>query len=157
MSARWASHTEHVVTGPSGVWTVDAKVWRGKIEYQTISIFGINTQLYVSEREHTSLVEAICNQIILVALAIRVRAFSISAAMVVIDGEWSTASHPRPLANTSCQHRGARITPPRPLVKMAILPRTQSAQKVRRLTKRADAVLKSTLAWELLDRGARCT
>lgn len=44
------SNIDHIVVASSGVWIIDSKNWKGKIEYKADSMMSVNTRLYVGGR-----------------------------------------------------------------------------------------------------------
>ena len=135
------SNIDHIVIAPSGVWIIDSKNWKGKIEYKAESMMSVNTRLYVGGRDRTSETESIYGLVIPVAQVIGDRSVPIHPALVFIDGDWSLASLPRMLANKPYQHLSVWITPPRTLAKLINEPGPLDADSVKRVGNKLDEAL----------------
>jgi hypothetical protein len=112
------SNIDHIVVAPSGVWIIDSKNWKGKIEYKASTMAGIDTRLYVGGRDRTSAIEAIYKLVIPVAQLIENRTVPILPALVFVNGDWSLAALPRLIAHKPYRHLGVCLTAPKVLVKM---------------------------------------
>ena len=65
---RRAANIDHVVVGPSGVFVVDAKKYKGRIEVRDVGgLFRSDRRLYVNGRDRTKLVDAVLAQVAVVA------------------------------------------------------------------------------------------
>ena len=111
------SNIDHIVVAPSGVWIIDAKVWRGKIVYKSTSMFSTEKRLYVGGKDRTSAVEAIFNLVIPVAQVIGDKSVPIKPALVFIDGDWSDASAARIVSSKPYQHLTVWISWPKAIWK----------------------------------------
>ena len=47
------ANIDNVVVATSGVWIIDSKKWRGKIEYKASTLTGIDTHLFVGGEDKT--------------------------------------------------------------------------------------------------------
>lgn len=112
------ANIDHIVVAPSGVWIIDTKTWKGRIEYKAPSPLSVDTRLYVGGKDRTSVVEAMYAMVIPVAQAIGDRSVPVHPALVFIDGDWATAALPRFMMNRPYQHLSVWITPPKILAKM---------------------------------------
>jgi hypothetical protein len=135
------SNIDHVVVAPSGVWIIDSKHWKGRIEYKAPTITSVDTRLYVDGKDRTSVVEAMYALVIPVAQAIQDRSVPVHPALVFVNGDWSIAALPRLIANRPYQHLGVWITPPRILTKMINQPGPLDAEAVQQLGRKLDQVL----------------
>lgn len=131
---------DHVVVAGSGVWIIDSKNWKGRIEYKAPTLASVDTRLYVDGKDRTSAVEAMYALIIPVAQAIQDRSVPVKPALVFVNGDWSLASLPRLIVNRPYQHLGVRIAPPRVLTKMINQPGPLDASAVKQLGRRLDLV-----------------
>jgi hypothetical protein len=136
------SNIDHVVVAPSGVWIIDSKKWKGKIEYKADSLMSINTRLYVDGKDRTSKVESIYGSVIPVAQVIDDRSIPIHPALVFIEGDWSGASLPRFLMGRPYNHEGVYISPPKALIKLINKPGPLAAESISRITKKLDESLR---------------
>jgi hypothetical protein len=135
------SNIDHIVVAPSGVWIIDSKNWRGKIEYKSATMMGTAKRLFVGGKDRTSTVEAIFNQVIPVAQVIGDRSVPIKPALVFIDGDWSDTSAARILANKPYQHLTVWISWPKAIWKKINEPGPLDADAVKRIGANLDAAL----------------
>jgi Nuclease-related domain len=136
-----ASHIDHIVVAPSGVWILDTKTWRGKIEYKSTSVLGTEKRLFVGGKDRTSAVEAIFNLVIPVAQIISDRSIPIMSALVFIDGEWSDAATPRIITGRPYQHLTVWISWPKAIWKKINEPGPLTASVVQRIGGQLEANL----------------
>jgi len=111
------SNIDHIVVAPSGVWIVDSKVWKGRIEYKSVTMMSTAKRLFVDGKDRTSAVEAIFNLVIPVAQLLGDKSVPIKPALVFIEGDWSDTSAARILANRPYQHLSVWISWPRAIWK----------------------------------------
>jgi hypothetical protein len=135
------SNIDHIVIASSGVWIIDSKKWKGKIEYKADSLASINTRLYVGGKDRTSKVESIYSLVIRVAQVIEDRTVSIHPALVFIEGDWNTAALPRFLMGKPYVHEGVYISPPKVLIKMINEPGALNAESINSLAVKLDEAL----------------
>lgn len=133
------SNIDHIVVAPSGVWIIDTKTWRGKIEYKSTSVFGTEKRLFVGGRDRTSAVEAIFKIVIPVAQVIGDKSVPIKPALVFIDGEWSDAATPRIVTSKPYQHLNVLISWPKAIWKKINEPGSLDAGAVKRIGEHLDA------------------
>ncbi len=95
------------------MWVIDAKLWRGKIEYKSVNPLSVETRLFVGGKDRTSEVEKIYSMVIPVAQAIGDNNVPVIPALVFVDGNWSIPATARLIAKKHYQHLGVWITPPR--------------------------------------------
>jgi hypothetical protein len=136
------SNIDHIVIAPSGVWIIDSKVWRGKIEYKSTSMFGTEKRLFVGGKDRTSAVEAIFNLVIPVAQVIGDKSVPIKPALVFIDGDWSDASAARIVTSRPYQHLSVWISWPKAIWKKINEPGRLDADSVKRIGAHLDAKLR---------------
>ena len=136
------SNIDHIVVAPSGVWIIDSKVWRGKIEYKSTSMFGMEKRLFVGGKDRTSAVEAIFNLVIPVAQVIGDKSIPIKQALVFVDGDWSDASAARIVTSRPYQHLGVWISWPKAIWKKINEPGPLDADAVKRIGAHLEAHLR---------------
>lgn len=136
------SNIDHLVIASSGVWIIDSKKWKGKIEYKTNSLTSFDTRLYVGGKDRTSKVESIYSLVIPVAQVIEDRKVPIHPALVFIEGDWSTAALPRFLVGKPYVHEGIYISPPKVLIKLINEPGSLNRESINLLADRLDVALR---------------
>lgn len=112
------SNIDHIVIASSGVWIIDTKNWKGRIEYKASSSMGVDTRLYVGGKDRTSVVEAMYALVIPVAQAIGDRTVPVNSALVFVNGEWALSAVPRMLINRPYKHLEVWIAPPKNLARL---------------------------------------
>lgn len=75
------ANIDNVVVASSGVWIIDSKKWRGKIEYKASTLTGIDTHLFVGGEDRTWAVENIYTLVIPVAQLVNDRSVPINPAL----------------------------------------------------------------------------
>lgn len=87
------SNIDHVVVAPSGVWVVDTKRYRGKVERRDIGgwLHRVD-RLYVAGRDRTVLVEQVLGASGVVAKA--VDHGPVRPALCFVDGDWGLFTRP---------------------------------------------------------------
>jgi hypothetical protein len=136
------ANIDHIVIASSGVWIIDSKKWKGKIEYKANSMMSINNRLYVDGEDRTSKVESIYGSVIPVAQLIGDRSIPIHPALVFIEADWSTASLPRCIAGRPYVHDDVYIAPPKLLIKLINRTGPLNAESISRIAAKLDAALK---------------
>jgi Nuclease-related domain len=136
------SNIDHIVVAPSGVWIIDAKIWRGKIEYKSTSMFSAERRLFVGGKDRSSAVEAIFNLVIPVAQVIGDKSVPIKPALVFIDGEWSDASTARIMTSKPYQYLTVWISWPKAILKKINEPGPLDADAIKRIGMHLDASLR---------------
>jgi hypothetical protein len=132
------ANIDHLVVASSGVWIIDTKNWKGRIEYKAPSTFSTNTRLFVDGKDRTVIVEAMYAMVIPVAQAIDDRSVPVNSALVFMDGDWAPAALPRLLMNRPYQHLSVWITPPKILTKMINEAGPLEARAIQALGKKLD-------------------
>ena len=126
----------------SGVWIIDSKKWKGKIEYKADSLTSIDARLFVGGNDRTSKVESIYGLVIPVAQVIEDRTVPIHPALVFIEGDWTAASLPRFLVGKPYVHEGVYISPPKVLIKLINEPGSLDGESINILADRLDDALR---------------
>lgn len=137
------ANIDHLVVASSGVWIIDTKNWKGRIEYKAPSAFSIDTRLYVGGKDRTAVVEAMYAMVIPVAQAIHDRSVPVNPALVFMDGDWAPAALPRLMMGRPYQHLSVWITPPKILAKMINEAGPLDTQAIQVLAKRLDRLFVS--------------
>jgi hypothetical protein len=136
------ANIDHVVVAPSGVWIIDSKNWRGRIEYRATTSMGMDTRLYVGGKDRTSAVENIFNLVIPVAQVIGDKSVPIRQALVFIEGDWSKVPAARMLTSRPYQHLGVLISWPKALWKKINEPGPLDEDTIQRLGALLDKTLR---------------
>jgi hypothetical protein len=135
------SNIDHIVIAPSGVWIIDSKVWKGKIEYKSETKKSTAKRLFVGGKDRTSAVEAIFNLVIPVAQVLGDQSVPIKPALVFIEGDWSDISGARVLAGKPYQHLSVWISWPKAIWKKINEPGPLDADAVKRIGAELDKAL----------------
>ena len=88
------ANIDHIVVASSGVWIIDAKMWKGKIVYKAVSPTSVVMKLTVDGEDRTDHLDAIYKLVIPVANVIGDHSVPIHPAIVFVEGEWSDRSLP---------------------------------------------------------------
>jgi len=136
------TNIDHIVVASSGVWIIDSKKWKGKIEYKAESLLNVTMHLYVGGKDRTTALESIYGLVIPVAQIIDDRSVPIHPVLAFIEGDWSFKSFPGLLINKPRKHEGVWISPPKMLGEMINQRGPLSTDMVRRLGARLDEALK---------------
>jgi hypothetical protein len=108
---------DHIVVAASGVWVIDAKNWKGKIDYKnTGRIFDDTKRLFIDGRDHTAVTEVIYQQVIPVAQLLEDRSIPVHPVVVFMNATWSDRTDLRILTGRPYQHEGVWIAWPKALV-----------------------------------------
>jgi hypothetical protein len=108
-------NVDHVVVAPSGVWIIDTKHRKGRIEYKgQKGIFDADERLFIDGRDCTHLTDDLYAQVIPVASLIGDRSIPIHPALVFVNGDWSSVV--RLLMGKPYSHNGVYIAWPKALV-----------------------------------------
>lgn len=92
---RLRSNIDHLIIGPSGVWVVDAKKYRGRIERRDVGgFFRTDVRVYVGGRDKTKLAEGVERQVALVTSAIEDPQVPVHGAICFVEGEWGLLERP---------------------------------------------------------------
>lgn len=133
---------DHLVVAPSGIWIVDTKKWKGKIEYRAESFDSIDARLLVNGEDRTSKIEKVYEQVISVAQIVNDPKVPLNQAVVFAWGEWSTKSSLRLRLGKPYLHEGILITSPNVLIKRICKSGPLNSDQIRRLSDLLDEKLK---------------
>ena len=129
------ANIDHLIVAASGIWVVDAKSYKGKVEHRDVGgWFKTDDRLYVNGREQTKLVGGLAKQIDAVLGAIEHADVSIRAALCFVDSEWGLFAKPFQLG-------GVFVTWPRKLSEMISEPGPLGRNEVMQLAGRLAASL----------------
>jgi hypothetical protein len=121
------ANIDHVAVAPSGIWIIDAKNYKGKVEQRdTGGPFKSDQRLYVNNRDRTQLVTGLARQINAVLEAIEDIDVPIDAALCFVDAEWGFFSKP-------FQQGGVWVTWPKRLCEKIAAPGPLSSDDVMRI------------------------
>ncbi|TPX03179.1 NERD domain-containing protein, partial [Schumannella luteola] len=84
------ANIDHLVVTPWGVWVVDAKRYRGKVDFDVVdSLFGFGgrKRLLVNRRDKTSLVDGVERQVAKVKEALGA-GIDVNGCLCFVDAEW---------------------------------------------------------------------
>ncbi|MHB1775741.1 MAG: nuclease-related domain-containing protein [Acidimicrobiales bacterium] len=111
---RTRGNIDHLAVAPPGVWVIDAKRYRGRVEHRDVGgWFRTDLRLYVGGRDRTNAVEGLAWQVdavrhALAALATPGLIVPLHPALCFVDAEW-------PLFAKPFTHDGVRVSGPRSL------------------------------------------
>lgn len=89
------ANIDHIAVAPSGVWVIDAKNYRGRVERRDVgSWFRTDVRLYVGGRDRTRLVEGLERQIEAVKRALAPGVFEVHSALCFTDATWGVLGRP---------------------------------------------------------------
>ena len=89
------ANIDHIAVAASGIWIIDAKNYKGKVEQRAVGgLFNSDQRLYVDNRDRTKLVTGLARQINCVLEALEDADVPIDAALCFVDAEWGFFSKP---------------------------------------------------------------
>jgi hypothetical protein len=89
------ANIDHVVVSATGVYVIDAKRYKGKVERRDVGgWFRTDHRLYVSSRDRTKLVVGMARQVAAVRQALSGRDVPIQPVVCFIDAEWRWFAKP---------------------------------------------------------------
>ncbi|HWD52917.1 MAG TPA: nuclease-related domain-containing protein [Acidimicrobiales bacterium] len=92
---RSRGNIDHVIAAPSGVWIVDAKNYKGKVEQRDLGGWlKTDRRLYVNGRDRSKLVGGLVKQINAVLEATQGADVSVTAALCFVDSDWGLFAKP---------------------------------------------------------------
>lgn len=94
-----AANIDHVVVAPTGVWVVDAKTYKGKLERRDVGPFWrVDNQIYVNGRNRTKLVDGLAFQLKAVRAALEpdpvYAGLVLHPVLCFVDTEWGVFARP---------------------------------------------------------------
>jgi len=108
-----------LVVAPSGVWIVSSRVARGLIEYKNAGgPLRTDRRLVIGGNDETATVEQLAGDLVPVTGVIANPTIPVSAALVLLDGDWGGKSALRMLAKRPYRHLGVYVTWPAALIKL---------------------------------------
>ena len=97
------ANIDHLVVAPSGVFVIDAKNYKGRVERRDRgAVFSRDYRLYVGGRDRTGLIVALARQVEAVRAALQPPFADVSIRKVLcfVDAEWSLFASPIELDGT---------------------------------------------------------
>lgn len=86
---RTRGNIDHLVIASSGVWIIDAKQYRGKVERRDVGgIFKSDVRLYVGGRDRTKLIDGLSWQTDAVCNALRDAEVPVHSCLSFVGAEW---------------------------------------------------------------------
>jgi hypothetical protein len=107
-----AANIDHLFIAPSGVWIVDAKAYKGKLEKRDVGPFWREElQLYVHGRNRTKLVDGMALQLKAVRAALEpdpaYAEIRIHPALCFVESEWGLFARPFDIRGVTVLYPGA--------------------------------------------------
>jgi len=107
-----AANIDHLFVAPSGVWVVDAKSYKGKIEKRDVGPFWRQEiEFFVGGRNRTKLVEGMALQLKAVRAALEsdpaYSQLNVRPALCFVDSEWSLFARPFDVRGVTVLYPGA--------------------------------------------------
>jgi hypothetical protein len=105
------ANIDHVIVAPSGVWVIDAKDYKGKVERRDVGpLWRADLRVYVGGRDRTKLVHAMPRQVEAVRNALAADPLSsdviVRAAVCFVGSEWGLFGKPFELAGVLVTYPG---------------------------------------------------
>ncbi len=109
------ANIDHIVVGPAGVFVVDAKRYRGRIEVRDRgSLFRRDLRLVIGGRDRSAIADSIGRQLEVVNRALGAAGFeptpAVTPILCFVEGDWPIIARPRTF-------RGVELADPKSLVK----------------------------------------
>jgi hypothetical protein len=103
---------DHIFIASTGIWVVDAKVYKGKVEKrETGSLFRRTNQVYVGGRNQSKLANGVNKQVAAVIAALKTDASlegtEVNAGLCFLDSEWALLESPFQIGNVWVLRRSA--------------------------------------------------
>ena len=107
-----AANIDHVVVAPTGVWVIDAKTYKGKLERRDAGPFWrVDNQLYVNGRNRTKLVDGLALQLKAVRAALvpdpACAGLVLHPVLCFVDTEWGVFARPFEVRGVTVLYPGA--------------------------------------------------
>jgi len=124
-----------LVVASSGVWVVSSRRAHGLIEYKNAGgPLRNDRRLVVGGTDETAAVEQLAGDLVPVTSIIANPTIPVSAALVMIDGDWGGKSALRMLAKRPYRHLGVYVTWPAALIKIIEQPGPLSPDGIQSIT-----------------------
>jgi hypothetical protein len=128
------ANIDHIVIAPSGVWVIDAKLYRGKVERRTLGpIWRSETAIFVGGRDRTKLIHGMPRQVEAVTAALAPDPLgtevAVRPAVCFVASDWALFAKPFEIA-------GVLVTWPQKLVERIVAPGPLTTPAVTRLANR---------------------
>jgi hypothetical protein len=92
---RSSANIDHLAIAASGVWIIDAKTYKGRVERRDVGgWFKVDYHLFVNGRDRTKLVDGLVKQENAVLAVLAKTEIEIHKALCFIDAEWSFFAKP---------------------------------------------------------------
>jgi hypothetical protein len=104
---RGSANIDHLVIAPSGVWVIDAKRYRGKVERRDVGgFFRDDVRLFVGGRDRTKLAHEVLWQVDAVRelLGADARQTRVRPALCFVSAEWSLLAQPFDIGGVTVAH-----------------------------------------------------
>ena len=92
------ANIDHLLISTAGVFVVDAKRYRGKVERRDVGgLFRSDVRLYVDGRDRTKVVRGLCRQVAAVKEALAPSAYArvpVTPVVCFVDAEWNLFARP---------------------------------------------------------------
>jgi hypothetical protein len=103
---------DHIFVAPTGVWVVDAKAYKGKVESREAGpIWRRETMVYVGGRDRTARARAVEKQVAAVLAALRtdptLKGTNVHAALCFVESDWGLLDFPFQVGNVWVFYPGA--------------------------------------------------
>jgi hypothetical protein len=103
---------DHIFVAPTGVWVVDPKAYKGKVEKREVGpIWRRENEVYVGGRNRTALAKGVEKQVAAVIAALKadptLRGTDVHAALCFLDSEWGLLDFPFQIGNVWVLYPGA--------------------------------------------------
>jgi Nuclease-related domain len=133
------ANIDHLAIAPSGIWIIDAKNYKGKVEQRDVGGWlKTDRRLYVNGRDHTKLVGGFARQINAVLEAIGDGKVPINAALCFVGSEWNLLAKP-------FNQDGVWVTWPKKLSEMIAAPGSLTPSDVTQVAERLASGLPSAV------------
>jgi hypothetical protein len=103
---------DHIFVASTGVWVVDAKAYRGKVDRREVGpIWRRDNQVYVGGRNRSGLAKGVEKQVAAVIAALRgdpaLHGTDVHAALCFLDSDWGLLDFPFQIGNVWVLYPGA--------------------------------------------------
>jgi hypothetical protein len=121
------ANIDHLVVAVSGIWIIDAKSYKGKVEQRYVGGWlKTDRRLYVNGRDQSKLIAGVARQINAVLEVTDCAEIPVHAALCFVDSEWGLLAKP-------FQHAGVWVTWPKKLSEMIASPGPLTTEDVVRI------------------------